>query len=244
MPALRANPARQANAARRNAPAAKRPARLGSAPFGSAVRAFEDSLSLSLARSCPVALPAPAQPGMLVSRPAASGLLLLSLLALSLDGKPLQQKWLGPQIPPLPQKWRGPLQPEAPPLMQPHQLSAGGTTAWRKELSPRAEAASGPAAAAPAAAGGGGSSSKAAVALPKPPKAKGASSSASRLMRDLRTDGKQARQKWGRMVHHEQQRGGDGGGSRRQKGLPKKGGANGCFGLKIDRIGSMSGLGC
>ncbi|KAM3834946.1 bradykinin-potentiating and C-type natriuretic peptides-like isoform 2-T2 [Vipera latastei] len=216
MPALRANPARQANATRRDAPAAKRPARLGSARLGSAVRAFEDSLSLSLARSCPVALPAPAHSGMFVSRLAASGLLLLSLLALSLDGKPLEQKWLGPEIPPMEQnwpgpkiptmeqKWRGPLQPEGPPLIEPHELLAGGTTALREELSPRAEAASA----------------------------------------SLRTDGEQARQKWARMVHHEQQRGGGGGGWRADNEPPKKVPPNSCFGHKIDRIGAVSGLGC
>nr|QBF53408.1 MPi-3 [Vipera ammodytes ammodytes] len=201
---------------------------------------------------------------MFVSRLAASGLLLLSLLALSLDGKPLKQKWLGPEIPPmeqkwlgpeippleqrwpgpkvppleqkwlgpeippleqkwlgpeippleqrwpgpkvppLEQKWRGPLQPEGPPLMEPHELSAGGTTALREELSPRAEAASA----------------------------------------SLRTDGEQARQKWARMVHHEQQRGGGGGGWRADNEPPKKVPPNSCFGHKIDRIGSVSGLGC
>ncbi|XP_054242187.1 C-type natriuretic peptide [Indicator indicator] len=31
---------------------------------------------------------------------------------------------------------------------------------------------------------------------------------------------------------------------RRHKGLHKKGMGKGCFGLKLDRIGSMSGLGC
>ncbi|XP_039569325.1 LOW QUALITY PROTEIN: C-type natriuretic peptide [Passer montanus] len=32
--------------------------------------------------------------------------------------------------------------------------------------------------------------------------------------------------------------------SRRHKGLHKKGLGKGCFGLKLDRIGAMSGLGC
>nr|QBF53410.1 endogenous tripeptide metalloproteinase inhibitor precursor MPi-5 [Vipera ammodytes ammodytes] len=124
---------------------------------------------------------------MFVSRLAASGLLLLSLLALSLDGKPLKQKWLGPESPPMEQRWPGPkvppleqkwlgpeippLQPEGPPLMEPHE----------------------------------------------------------------------ARQKWARMVHHEQQRGGGGGGWRDENQPPK--GSN-CFGHRIDRIGSVSGLGC
>lgn len=31
---------------------------------------------------------------------------------------------------------------------------------------------------------------------------------------------------------------------RRHKGLHKKGLGKGCFGLKLDRIGAMSGLGC
>uniref|UniRef100_A0A670K5P8 C-type natriuretic peptide n=1 Tax=Podarcis muralis TaxID=64176 RepID=A0A670K5P8_PODMU len=48
-------------------------------------------------------------------------------------------------------------------------------------------------------------------------KGKGSSSS-SRLMRDLRTDTKQSR-------HH-------------------KGSSKSCFGLKLDRIGTISGLGC
>ncbi|XP_025926790.1 C-type natriuretic peptide [Apteryx rowi] len=32
--------------------------------------------------------------------------------------------------------------------------------------------------------------------------------------------------------------------ARRHKGLHKKGLGKGCFGLKLDRIGAMSGLGC
>lgn len=72
-------------------------------------------------------------------------------------------------------------------------------------------------------------------------------------MRELRpTEPKlQARQPWTRMLHPEHRAapgggggGGGGAGLRRFKGLIKKGLAKGCFGLKLDRIGSMSGLGC
>uniref|UniRef100_P01021 Bradykinin-potentiating and C-type natriuretic peptides n=1 Tax=Gloydius blomhoffii TaxID=242054 RepID=BNP_GLOBL len=263
---------------------------------------------------------------MFVSRLAASGLLLLALMALSLDGKPVQQwsqgrppgppiprlvvqqwsqglppgppiprlvvqQWSqglppGPPIPPLVvqqwsqglpprpkipplvvqqwsqglpprpkipplvvQKWDPP--PVSPPLLlQPHESPAGGTTALREELSLGPEAASGPAA---AGADGGRSGSKAPAALHRLSKSKGASAtsaSASRPMRDLRTDGKQARQNWARMVNPDHHAvggcccGGGGGGARRLKGLVKKGVAKGCFGLKLDRIGTMSGLGC
>lgn len=125
------------------------------------------------------------------------------------------------------------------------QSPAGGTTALREELSLGPEAASGPAA---AGADGGRSGSKAPAAPHRLSKSKGASatSAASRPMRDLRTDGKQARQNWGRMVNPDHHAGGGigGGGARRLKGLAKKGVAKGCFGLKLDRIGTMSGLGC
>uniref|UniRef100_A0A8C6X7Y0 C-type natriuretic peptide n=1 Tax=Naja naja TaxID=35670 RepID=A0A8C6X7Y0_NAJNA len=62
--------------------------------------------------------------------------------------------------------------------------------------------------------------------------ASASASAASQLVRDLRPDSKQSRAAWGRMVHPE------------HHGLAKKGLAKGCFGLKLDRIGSMSGLGC
>nr|P68515.2 RecName: Full=Bradykinin-potentiating and C-type natriuretic peptides; AltName: Full=Angiotensin-converting enzyme inhibitor; AltName: Full=BPP-CNP homolog; Contains: RecName: Full=Bradykinin-potentiating peptide 13a; Short=BPP-13a; AltName: Full=Bradykinin-potentiating peptide S3,1; Contains: RecName: Full=Bradykinin-potentiating peptide 10c; Short=BPP-10c; Short=BPP-2; AltName: Full=Bradykinin-potentiating peptide S4,3,1; Contains: RecName: Full=Bradykinin-potentiating peptide 12b; Short=BPP-1 len=265
---------------------------------------------------------------MVLSRLAASGLLLLALLALSVDGKPVQQwaqggwprpgpeipplkvqqwaqggwprpgpeippltvqqwaqNWPHPQIPPLTvqqwaqlgppprpqipplevQQWAqgraphppippAPLQKWAPvqkwaPLLQPHESPASGTTALREELSLGPEAASGvPSAGAEV----GRSGSKAPAAPHRLSKSKGAAatSAASRPMRDLRPDGKQARQNWGRMVHHDHHAavggggGGGGGGARRLKGLAKKGAAKGCFGLKLDRIGTMSGLGC
>nr|UMK70517.1 Waglerin peptide 0 [Tropidolaemus subannulatus] len=116
-------------------------------------------------------------------------------------------------------------------LSSPHESPAGGTTALREELSPGPEAASGPAAA------------KAPAAPLRRAKGKGASASA-RPMRDLRADGKQARQNWGRMVQPDHHAVGGGGGARRLKGLAKKAGGKGCFGLKLDRIGSTSGLGC
>uniref|UniRef100_A0A1L8D6I0 BATXBPP8 n=1 Tax=Bothrops atrox TaxID=8725 RepID=A0A1L8D6I0_BOTAT len=206
---------------------------------------------------------------MVLSRLAASGLLLLALLALSVDGKPVQQwaqSWPGPNIPPLTvqqwaKKWPGPKVPpltvqQWAPLLQPHESPAGGTTALREELSLGPEAASGvPSAGAEV----GRSGSKAPAAPHRLSKSKGAAatSAASRPMRDLRPDGKQARQNWGRMVHHNHHDhhdhhaavgggggGGGGGGARRLKGLAKKGAAKGCFGLKLDRIGTMSGLGC
>uniref|UniRef100_Q27J49 Bradykinin-potentiating and C-type natriuretic peptides n=1 Tax=Lachesis muta muta TaxID=8753 RepID=BNP_LACMU len=239
---------------------------------------------------------------MFVSRLAASGLLLLALLAVSLDGKPVQQwshkgwpprpqipplvvqqwsqkpwppghhippvvvqewppghhipplvvqqwsqkKWPpGHHIPPLVvQKWDPP--PISPPLLKPHESPAGGTTALREELSLGPEAALDTPPAGPDV---GPRGSKAPAAPHRLPKSKGASatSAASRPMRDLRTDGKQARQNWGRMMnpdHHAVGGGGGGGGARRLKGLAKKRVGDGCFGLKLDRIGSMSGLGC
>uniref|UniRef100_A0A1L8D681 BATXBPP4 n=1 Tax=Bothrops atrox TaxID=8725 RepID=A0A1L8D681_BOTAT len=195
---------------------------------------------------------------MVLSRLAAGGLLLLALLALSVDGKPVQQwaqSWPGPNIPPLlVQQWaQKQKSAKLPPL---HESPAGGTTALREELSPGPEAASGvPSAGAEV----GRSGSKAPAAPHRLSKSKGAAatSAASRPMRDLRPDGKQARQNWGRMVHHNHHDhhdhhaavgggggGGGGGGARRLKGLAKKGAAKGCFGLKLDRIGTMSGLGC
>ncbi|XP_067417134.1 C-type natriuretic peptide [Emydura macquarii macquarii] len=57
----------------------------------------------------------------------------------------------------------------------------------------------------------------------------------SRLLRELRVDTK-SRAAWARLLR-------DHPGTRRHKGA-KKGLSKGCFGLKLDRIGSMSGLGC
>ncbi|XP_038272254.1 C-type natriuretic peptide [Dermochelys coriacea] len=58
----------------------------------------------------------------------------------------------------------------------------------------------------------------------------------SRLLRELRVDTK-SRAAWARLLR-------DYPGTRRHKGVSKKGLSKGCFGLKLDRIGSMSGLGC
>uniref|UniRef100_A0A0K8RYW1 Bradykinin potentiating and C-type natriuretic peptides 1c n=1 Tax=Crotalus horridus TaxID=35024 RepID=A0A0K8RYW1_CROHD len=205
---------------------------------------------------------------MFVSRLAASGLLLLALLAVSLDGKPVQQwsqNWPAPKVPPLVvQRWphdhhipplvvqRWPHDHHIPPLvvqdwksptqLQPRESPAGGTTALREELSLGPEAALDTLPAGPDV---GPRGLKAVTAPQRLSKSK----AVSRPMRDLRTDGKQARQNWGRMLnpdHHSAAGGGGGGGggARRLKGLAKKRAGNGCFGLKLDRIGSMSGLGC
>ncbi|MEJ1272140.1 natriuretic peptide type C [Cricetulus griseus] len=58
----------------------------------------------------------------------------------------------------------------------------------------------------------------------------------SRLLRDLRVDTK-SRAAWARLLHEHPN-------ARKYKGGNKKGLSKGCFGLKLDRIGSMSGLGC
>lgn len=58
----------------------------------------------------------------------------------------------------------------------------------------------------------------------------------SRLLRDLRVDTK-SRAAWARLLHEHPN-------ARKYKGSNKKGLSKGCFGLKLDRIGSMSGLGC
>lgn len=58
----------------------------------------------------------------------------------------------------------------------------------------------------------------------------------SRLLRDLRVDTK-SRASWARLLHEHPN-------ARKYKGGNKKGLSKGCFGLKLDRIGSMSGLGC
>ncbi|KAF5914900.1 hypothetical protein HPG69_019732 [Diceros bicornis minor] len=58
----------------------------------------------------------------------------------------------------------------------------------------------------------------------------------SRLLRDLRVDTK-SRGAWARLLHEHPN-------ARKYKGGNKKGLSKGCFGLKLDRIGSTSGLGC
>ncbi|XP_009442826.2 C-type natriuretic peptide isoform X1 [Pan troglodytes] len=58
----------------------------------------------------------------------------------------------------------------------------------------------------------------------------------SRLLRDLRVDTK-SRAAWARLLQEHPN-------ARKYKGANKKGLSKGCFGLKLDRIGSMSGLGC
>lgn len=55
----------------------------------------------------------------------------------------------------------------------------------------------------------------------------------SRLLRDLRVDTKS---RWARLLQENSN-------ARKNKGA-KKGSSKGCFGLKLDRIGSTSGLGC
>ncbi|XP_075794269.1 C-type natriuretic peptide [Pelodiscus sinensis] len=64
----------------------------------------------------------------------------------------------------------------------------------------------------------------------------GGRAAGSRLLRELRVDTK-SRAAWARLLR-------DYPGTRRHKGVSKKGLSKGCFGLKLDRIGSMSGLGC
>ncbi|EPY82347.1 C-type natriuretic peptide precursor [Camelus ferus] len=58
----------------------------------------------------------------------------------------------------------------------------------------------------------------------------------SRLLRDVRVDTR-SRAAWARILHEHPN-------ARKYKGGNKKGLSKGCFGLKLDRIGSMSGLGC
>ncbi|XP_069473650.1 C-type natriuretic peptide [Ambystoma mexicanum] len=60
--------------------------------------------------------------------------------------------------------------------------------------------------------------------------------SGSRLLRDLRLDTR-SRAAWTRLLN-------DYPNPRKYKGIHKKGLSKGCFGLKLDRIGAMSGLGC
>ncbi|XP_074045765.1 C-type natriuretic peptide [Macrotis lagotis] len=57
-----------------------------------------------------------------------------------------------------------------------------------------------------------------------------------RLLRDLRADTR-SRAAWARLLH-------DHPSARKLRGVNKKGLSKGCFGLKLDRIGSLSGLGC
>ncbi|RXM99999.1 C-type natriuretic peptide 2 [Acipenser ruthenus] len=61
-------------------------------------------------------------------------------------------------------------------------------------------------------------------------------SSRVRLLRDLQLDAR-AKATWARILN-------DHPNPRKYKGIHKKGLSKGCFGLKLDRIGSMSGLGC
>ncbi|XP_043926616.1 C-type natriuretic peptide [Protopterus annectens] len=58
-----------------------------------------------------------------------------------------------------------------------------------------------------------------------------------RLLRDLRIDTR-SKAAWARILHDFPNP------SKKYKGINKKGMSKGCFGLKLDRIGSMSGLGC
>ncbi|XP_075058460.1 C-type natriuretic peptide [Mixophyes fleayi] len=57
-----------------------------------------------------------------------------------------------------------------------------------------------------------------------------------RLLRDLRADTR-ARAAWTKLLNEYPN-------TRKFKGINKKGLSKGCFGLKLDRIGAMSGLGC
>ncbi|KAG8445034.1 hypothetical protein GDO86_009974 [Hymenochirus boettgeri] len=57
-----------------------------------------------------------------------------------------------------------------------------------------------------------------------------------RLLRDLRADTR-SRAAWARLLNEHPN-------ARKYKGINKKGLSKGCFGLKLDRIGAMSGLGC
>ncbi|XP_072496595.1 C-type natriuretic peptide [Notamacropus eugenii] len=63
-----------------------------------------------------------------------------------------------------------------------------------------------------------------------------AKGSNARLLRDLRVDTR-SRAAWARLLH-------DYPNARKFRGVNKKALSKGCFGLKLDRIGSMSGLGC
>ncbi|NXT25774.1 ANFD protein, partial [Syrrhaptes paradoxus] len=63
----------------------------------------------------------------------------------------------------------------------------------------------------------------------------GGGGSGPREAREARTESR-PRQGWARLLQDPP--------GRRHKGLHKKGLGKGCFGLKLDRIGAMSGLGC
>ncbi|XP_068945258.1 C-type natriuretic peptide [Petaurus breviceps papuanus] len=63
-----------------------------------------------------------------------------------------------------------------------------------------------------------------------------AKGSNARLLRDLRVDTR-SRAAWARLLH-------DYPNARKLRGVNKKPPSKGCFGLKLDRIGSTSGLGC
>ncbi|KAM6326080.1 C-type natriuretic peptide [Podargus strigoides] len=63
----------------------------------------------------------------------------------------------------------------------------------------------------------------------------GGGGSGPREAREARAEAR-PRAGWGRLLQDPP--------GRRHKGLHKKGLGKGCFGLKLDRIGSMSGLGC
>uniref|UniRef100_A0A8C6X800 Uncharacterized protein n=1 Tax=Naja naja TaxID=35670 RepID=A0A8C6X800_NAJNA len=66
-----------------------------------------------------------------------------------------------------------------------------------------------------------------------------------RIIRDLRPNSKQSRATRDQVVHPESHAGGGSGrDSRPLQHRVKKGPPSGCFGLKLDRIGTMSGLGC
>uniref|UniRef100_A0A8C6X7E6 Natriuretic peptide n=1 Tax=Naja naja TaxID=35670 RepID=A0A8C6X7E6_NAJNA len=80
-------------------------------------------------------------------------------------------------------------------------------------------------------------------ALHKPPTGLRTSLAALRILEYLRPDSKQSRAARDRMVHPEQQVGG-GGDSRPLQDETNKGKGSSCFGQRIDRIGSVSGMGC
>uniref|UniRef100_A0A8C5SBX5 Uncharacterized protein n=1 Tax=Laticauda laticaudata TaxID=8630 RepID=A0A8C5SBX5_LATLA len=72
------------------------------------------------------------------------------------------------------------------------------------------------------------------------PQAPAAASAPSRLLRVLPPDSKESQAAWDRMVRPENHAGG----KRHLQAPSKKWRASSCFGQKLDRIGSLSGLGC
>ncbi|XP_051851176.1 C-type natriuretic peptide [Antechinus flavipes] len=106
---------------------------------------------------------------------------------------------------------------EAKPAQQKPQRSP----APAEELAEPQGAAAGDKKGAKAAAGGGGANAKGANA---------------RLLRDLRVETR-SKAAWARLLH-------DYPNARKYRGVTRKAWSKGCFGLKLDRIGSMSGLGC